>query len=187
MKIALALVSMCGMAFADREPEPLPSRPRPMPPPPPAAKSAEVQKLGKDLAGSYKCKGVALQANGSSTPLQATLTVELALDGAWVQASLVETGKANPLRFVEYRTFDTVAKQWTRIQLNSMAGHVVSTSLGEKNGTWTWEGTASAPTGTTQLRDYEQLARGKLKVWGEALLSGSWQKQYEVTCSPGTV
>ncbi len=182
MKIAIALVTMCGLAVADREPEPLPGPRRP-PPPPAPIKPAEVAKLGKDLAGGYKCKGVTLQASGASTPLQATLTVELALDGAWLQASLVETGKANPLRFVDYRTFDPIGKQWTRIQLNSMAGHVMSTSLGEKNGTWTWEGTATAPTGTTQLRDYEQLARGKLKLWGEALLSGSWQKQYEVTCS----
>ena len=184
MKLAPAvLVTMCGLAMADREPEPLPSRQRPPPPPPPAVKSAEVQKLGKDLAGSYKCQGVALQANGSSSPLQATLTIELALDSTWIQASLVETGKATPLRFVDYRTYDPVGKQWTRIQLTSMASHVVSTSLGEKNGTWTWEGTATAPTGTLQLRDYEQLAHGKLKVWGEALQSGSWQKQYEVTCS----
>jgi hypothetical protein len=190
MKMAIALVALCGVASAekaaDMEPPPQAGAraPRPMPlPPQPPKPAPEIAKLGKDSAGAYKCKGVQLRRDGSSTPMQATLTIELALDGAWVQASLAETGKPNPLKFVQYTTYDGVAKQWTRIQLASTSGYVVSTSPGEKSGQWSWEGTATSPLGTLQLRDHEQYGANQLKVWGEGLLGGSWQKLYEVTCA----
>jgi hypothetical protein len=157
---------------------------KPPPPPTPVQTPApEIAQLGRTAAGSYRCKGVMMRPDGSSSPLQATLAIELALDKAWVQTSLTETGKPGGLKFVEYRTYDPVAQQWTRIQLASSSGHVISTSLGEKSGTWTWEGTATSPNGTLQLRDYEQLSPKQIKVWGEALLGGSWQKLYEATCA----
>jgi hypothetical protein len=158
-------------------PGPPPPPPVPTPPPPPA----EIGALAKQVAGSYACKGVQFVGNGSSTPLAAKLTVKLALGGAWIVSSLVET-KTDGLSFDDYRTYDDVAKQWTRVQLASTTGHVIWTSLGDKSGTWTWEGTATSPQGTQQVRDYEQPGDHQLKLWGEALLGGSWQKLYEVTC-----
>jgi hypothetical protein len=160
-------------------------RRRPPPPPPPAvpAPAPEIAKLGKLLAGTYKCKGVTMRGDGSSTPIQATITIKLDLDNAWIQTSLVEDGKTTgALKWTEYRTFDPIAKQWTRIQLASSSGHVVATSLGEKDGKWTWDGTAVSPNGSLQTRDYEQRDAKQTKVWGEAMLSGSWQKLYEATC-----
>lgn len=161
-------------------PEPMPPRrrppPRPLPPPP-----SEVAKLGHELAGTYKCKGVQLRGDGSSQPLQASLTIKLDLDNTWIQSALAED-RPGGMKLTEFRTYDAVAKQWTRIQLVNTASHVISTSLGEKNGTWTWEGTSTSPTGTQQLRDHEQLAKSSIHVWREALLSGAWTKQYEATC-----
>lgn len=191
--IAIVLFTTAGLAAADKAPMPDPPaaaappvmavRRPPLPPPKPvvAAPSPEVAKLGKATAGAYKCKGVSLRGDGSSTPLEASLTIKLELDNAWVHASLAET-KAGGLKFDEYRTYDPTAKQWTRIQLASTSGHVVSTSLGEQGGKWTWEGTASSPNGSLQVRDYEQRDAKQLKVWGEALLGGTWQKLYEATC-----
>jgi hypothetical protein len=116
--------------------------------------------------------------------MQASLTIKLDLDKAWIQLSLVEQGKAAgfAIKWTEYRTFDPTAKQWTRIQLANTTGHVISTSLGEKSGQWMWEGTATSPEGTMQVRDYEQRDAKQTKIWGEALLGGSWQKDYEATC-----
>jgi hypothetical protein len=152
--------------------KPLPPRP-PVPPP-------EVAKLGHAMAGTYKCKGVQLRGDGSSQPLQATLTIKLDLGDAWIQSALAEDQGGTKL--TEFRTYDAVAKQWTRIQVTSTTMHVISTSLGEKDGSWTWDGTATSPTGTEQLRDHEQLTKDSIHVWGEALASGTWQKQYEATC-----
>ena len=174
----LVLVALPSLAFADRAMEP---PMKPTPPPAPVGPAPEIAKVGKATTGTYKCKGNTMRGDGSSTPLVATVAVKLDLDNAWIQTTLAEDSKT-PLRFTEYRTYDPVAKQWTRIQLVNTSGHVQSTSLGEQNGKWTWEGAAVSPAGTLQLRDYEECPAGGMHLWGEALLGGTWQKLYEVTC-----
>jgi hypothetical protein len=182
------VIALAGTAYADKAapvqaPAPMSQPPLPPPPQPPPepVKPAEVAAVAKQVAGNYACKGVTFVGNGASTPLAAKLSIKLALGGAWLEASLVEN-RAGGMSFEDYRTFDSVAQQWTRLQLASTTGHVMSTSLGDKSGTWTWEGTATAPSGTMQVRDYEQMGDRQLKLWGEALLGGSWQKLYELTC-----
>jgi hypothetical protein len=155
-----------------------------LPPPPksrvpaPIVASPEIAKLGKQLAGTYKCKGVSLKGDGSSTPLEASYTLKLALDNAWLMGTFTGGG----MKFEDYRTFDATAKQWTRIAMHGTSAHIIESTLGEKDGKWTWEGNQIAPTGTTQVRDFEQASGKQIKVWGEALLGGTWQKVYEATC-----
>jgi hypothetical protein len=158
-----------------------PSQPPAPPPPPRIVVAPEIAKLGKQVAGSYKCKGVQMRGDGSSTPLAASVTIKLDLDNAWIVVTLAET-KAGGVKFEDYRTYDATSKQWTRIQLASTSAHVIAQSLGERDGKWTWEGNAIAPSGSTQVRDYEQITGKDIKVWGEAMLGGSWQKMYEATC-----
>jgi len=156
--------------------------PKPAMPPPNAP--AEVGVLGKKLAGSYGCKGVAFVGNGSSIPLRAKVAIKLDLDNAWLTATMTETTDGQGgMKWSEYRTFDPIAKQWTRIQLTNAASHVMSSSLGERDGAWTWEGVATSQAGTQQIRDHEQWSGKQVKMWGELLASGSWSKSYEVTCS----
>jgi hypothetical protein len=158
-----------------------PPPPRPLPPPQPAV-SPEIAKLGKQVAGNYMCKGVELNLDGSSTPLAANASIKLSLADAWITVSFAET-KAGGVKFEDYRTYDATAKQWTRVQLASTSAYAIWTSLGEKNGKWTWEGTEISSAGTLQLRDYEQVSDKTIKIWGEGLMSGSWQKRYEATCT----
>jgi len=141
----------------------------------------EMAARAKLIAGNYTCKGVTMLSDGSSRPLQATLAIKLDLGIAWIQMSWVQTTPP-ATRWTDYRTYDAVAKQWTRIALASTSSHVASTSLGEKGGAWIWEGTATSPAGTLQVRDHEEYGSKLIKVWGEALMSGSWQKVYEATC-----
>ena len=154
---------------------------RPVPQPPPIVVAPEIAQRGKQLAGAYTCKGVELKGDGSSTPLEAKITIKLALGNAWIVTSMAET-KVGGMKFEEYRTYDATAKQWTRIQMASTSAHVVATSLGEKAGVWAWDGTVSSPIGNTTVRDFEQLTGKDLKIWGEAMMSGTWQKVYEATC-----
>ncbi len=196
---ACALSLFAATAIADRvgpSPEPVMSRQapagapmikatpvRPTTPITAAAPSAQIAAVGNKLAGSYKCKGVSFKGDGSSSPLTAKLAIKLDLDNAWIQAQMAEDAPGT-MRLTDYRTFDEIAKQWTRIQMLATSGHVESTSLGEKDGKWTWTGTAISPTGSIQTRDYEQQIDPKqLKLWGEALLSGTWTKSYLVTCT----
>jgi hypothetical protein len=175
------LVALAGTAYADKavfEPAQAPVLRHVPPPAPPVTPPLEVTQLAKQIAGTYACKGVMFVGNGASQPLTAKLAIKTALGGAWLASSL----QSDSFSVDDYRTFDTIGKQWTRIQMTSTIAHAVSTSLGDKSGAWTWEGTQSSPSGTMQVRDHEELGKGQLKLWGEALLGGSWQKSYELTC-----
>src|SRR5439155_15540716 len=70
----------------------------------------EIAQLAKQLAGTYKCKGVTLNLDGSSTPNEAKITIKLDLGIAWIQTSFLQTTPA--IRWTDYRTYDAVAKQW---------------------------------------------------------------------------
>jgi hypothetical protein len=157
-------------------PPPPPLPPQPTPPPP------EVAAMAKQVAGSYACKGVWFASDGSSRPLVAKLAIKTALAGGWIETSLVESGPAG-VAIEDFRTFDPVAQQWLRIALESTGASTRWTSVGEKNGAWTWDGTTTSSHGTIQARDHEQLVDRAIKSWGEALLGGGWQKSYELTCT----
>lgn len=154
--------------------------PRPMrpikPPPPPAP--GDIVARGKQLSGAYTCKGTRLVGDGSSKPLQAKLAIKLDVENAWIAATW--TGD---VKMVDYRTFDGTAKQWTRFLLVGDASHQTLTSTGEKNGEWLWEGSESSQTGTLQARHHETLDKKTLKLFGELMLGGTWQKAYEMTCA----
>lgn len=152
----------------------------PLPPPRVATAAPETAALATRLAGTWQCKGVLLAANGSSSPLVTTITTKLDLSGGWMQSAIVMG--AQPIA-TEYRAFDDVAKQWTRVQLHANSTLAMATSTGEATGKWTWTGMEQSSAGTVAVRDFEELSKTGIKRWGEAMLGGSWQKRYELTCS----
>ena len=188
--LVAVLISSVGVVEADRVAEPAQQQmgPRikvpPRPPPPPVRRvyqpPPEIGKLAKELEGVWACKGVVLAGDGSSQPLVGTLASKLELGGAWIEQTFGDRNQAP--RFVAFRTYDATARQWTRAYFDSTAGRVEQTSLGETGGLWTWTGTSTTPTGTFEARDYEQRDGAQLKMWGELMLGGQWQKAYEVTC-----
>ncbi len=156
---------------------PTPPR-RPSPTPKPAPVPGEIAAHGKVLAGSYTCKGHQATASGASRPLEGTLAITLDLDNAWIHASW----SSNAAKSATYATYDGVAHQWIRLEARSDGSRATLTSLGDKGGEWVWEGPAMSSTGTIQERHHEQLNGTELKLRGEALLGGTWQKSYEVSC-----
>lgn len=175
------------MPVAAPPPPPVQSAPRVMPPnrrpPPQPPQQPPVSPLiaaeATALAGTWTCKGAQIAADGSSTPETARMTSALVLDGAYVHLTF-DSGTA---KLEIYRTFDSVAKQWTQMVMSNDASHVMATSLGEQNGAWTWDGSLSSQTGTLQVRDREQRSGASIKLWGEQLLGGSWTKVYDMTCA----
>jgi hypothetical protein len=153
---------------------------RPMPPRPVPAvhASAEVERQGKAMAGTYACKGNRTQPDGSSSPFVSKITIKNDLDNAWIASQWTESA----VKMTDYRTFDDTSKQWTRFLLASDGSHETLTSLGDKSGEWLWEGTQSSSTGTLQFKHHEKLGGKQIDLWGEALLGGTWQKVYTASC-----
>jgi hypothetical protein len=190
--VALTLVVLAGAADAERVATPMrpppPNGPRPPPPPqqPPRVPHppAEVARLAKDLVGTATCKGVVMNGDGSSTPIVGTLESKLDLDGTWLATSFVEQRAQQPgLKLSDFRTYDPIAKQWTRLRLDNAMSYVEETSLGASDGGWTWTGTQNTQNGSFEVRDHEQFEAKQIKLWGESMLSGKWQKLYEITCA----
>ena len=124
MRALAALVLLAGVAHADRvmvpEPESQSVRPRRVRPPAVPQVAPDIATLGAQLAGKYKCDGD-------------TLVVSVALDHAWIEYRFAHA--------VEYRTYDAVAKQWTRIRLGGDGTAAMSRSFGPTDGAWTWSST----------------------------------------------
>jgi hypothetical protein len=189
--LALVLLGvMAASARADRAappppqtrpgiPERSPPRLRRPPPPPPPSPAAAIAKEGQAVAGTWTCKGALMTGGGASAPTTATLVLAVDLDGAWIHGKLV----AGTLKVELYRTFDPASQQWTALMLSNDGAHVAATSTGEANGVWTWTGEETAIAGTVQRRDYEQRDANAMKLWGERLLGGDWQKSYELSCN----
>ena len=112
--LALASTARAEMMVIDDRPVPAPKFPAPPAGPPP-----QVAVLAKQLAGARPCGA-------------GTATASIALAGAWLQITTPSS--------LELRTYDVVAKQWTRVVLGGDGTHRTQTSLGDVRGTWTWTG-----------------------------------------------
>ena len=147
MRPLIALALLAGTAHAEiapvsEAPKPMPAH-RQMPrkhPPRVQPVSAEIAKLGKAIAGSYDCSGT-----------EDHLVVSLGLDDAWIEYRFDHA--------VEYRTYDPVAKEWTRVRIDATGSHV-DTSLGEVDGKWAWS-----------AGDTETISLGTIKRPGQLCIA----------------
>ena len=132
----------------------------------------------KSRTGTWTCKGNTQNGDGSSQPWQAKLVVKLDVDNAWLQLTFT-SDKSQTMR---YRSYDAAAGRWTQVEMQSTSAYVEATSPGEQNGAWAWTGMLTSPSGSYQVIEHEQLDGKTLKLWGEMMLGGKWQKAYEGTC-----
>jgi type IV secretory pathway VirB10-like protein len=154
------------------------------PPQPPAMPSApaEVAAMAK-AAGNWRCTGVGFSPAGEMK-MTATIKNKLDVDKWWVRTNFAETG-GSKFKFEAFTTYDTASKKWTRVMVDNMGNHEVSTSEGAKDGKLTWTGASTGSMGTMPGRHYEDSTNPKeLKMWGEYSFDKgkTFQKAYEVTC-----
>lgn len=212
---AIALVSsltIASVAYAQgKTTSPAPTAPaaptsapaKPMPPAAPSAPAAtapagkpapmampgpapEIAAMAKEVGGTWKCTGKMMMPDGSEQPAKATITNKLnkGLGGFWIDTTFVQPGK-NGFAFNAYTTYNTSAKTWHRVHVDSMGGQEVTTSEGPKDNKVLWSGTATGMMGTASSRHYEEmLGKKEVKMWGEYSMDKgkSWMKAYEVTC-----
>ena len=149
---------------------------------PPATTSpvvATVRSFGASYAGVYTCMGTRLDASGATVSVQSTMSIGLDLRESWIRGAWIDMDIA----MLDYRTFDTRARRWTRYLLASDGAHEALTSDGPgARSEWTWRGTQEGPTGTLQVRHHEAFARSAMEGSGEAYLGGRWTKTYEAHC-----
>ena len=148
---------------ADMEEVQGPTLPPPRPAPPPVA--PEIGQLGKQLSGTWTCKGSAA----------GKLDVRTILDGAWleIKGALVVDGAT--VKLAEYRTYDAIGKQWTRLAF-APGGYQRLVSTGDDGGTWTWS--------TDAWRVREQLRKNQINVAIDARDGERWTTfAYNLTCS----
>lgn len=198
MRHSLLVCLVCALAspaFAEEPAQPKPSqgprdpddlvvpgvgKPAPRKPPVTTKPSSLIILHYKRVAGVWHCKGTTARGDGSSSAVGGRVVVKLDLDNAWIVTTFRES--TGPLKWTEYRTYDSTAKTWTKVQLVNTTGYVVSTSAGETGGEIVWTGSAKSPHGSVRLRDHEKLEPKQLTLWGEAMIGTAWQKIYQVTC-----
>jgi hypothetical protein len=198
LTVTALVIALAGVAFADRPAQELAPiadeefvpgdliNPPPGPPLPPAppTPAPEIAKLGHALAGTWTCKGVAIARDGSSTPVTTRRVVALGPGAGWVRTAATITRHGTPpMHALEYVTFDGIARRWTSLVLTGRGAHVVTTSLGEQRGEWTWTGTRTAPGAAVPTRHHQRIDGRLLTSWTEIQDGSSWRKVSEASCA----
>lgn len=166
--VALLALSACG---ASASPLPPPAAPSPV--------VATVRAFGVSYAGVYSCTGTRLDASGAMASVQSTMSIALDLRDSWIRGAWSD----RDVDMLDYRTFDTRARRWTRYLLASDGAYEALTSEGPGARTeWTWRGTQEGPMGTLQVRHREMFEQGGIEISGDAYLGGHWMKTYEARC-----
>jgi hypothetical protein len=199
--IATALVLAASVAHAD-QPKPAggpaagapamrPPDPKPQPAMPEMKPAPEIAEAAKVMAGSYTCKGVDMNPDGSSRPATSKMKISLELGGYYILVDLAEQkskDNATPLAAKMYRTYDTTTKRWINTLLASAPGGPVTMTTTDKMGvgpvTWTGSGTIMGQAFTERSHEDPDPATKSVHVWGEFSMDGgkTFQKDYDVTC-----
>ena len=168
-----------------------PMPPKQQPPPEPEMKPApEIADAAKAMVGSYKCKGVDFNPDGSSRPSLSTMKISSELDGFYILVDLQEQKtkeNATPFKARMYRTYDADAKKWTNTMLaTAPGGPLTMTTTDTMGGQVTWSGSFSMQGHAFTEKSHEEPdAKTKsVHIWGEFSMDGgkTFNKDYDITC-----
>jgi hypothetical protein len=195
----LALISLALASFGTAAAQPAAPAKAPAPAPvkavtttPPmadkklAAPPAELTKLAKQLAGTWKCAGAARAGEGAESRGTVVHKVDTNLNKFWIQSTLTRNApKTGPLKSIWFTTYDASKNKLYRTTMHGRGGF--GTAFGTVTDTKiSWEGEARTPAGEDLKRRYtEELVSPKeMKVSGESSGDGgkTWTKQFEHTC-----
>jgi hypothetical protein len=198
-KVAIATFAMVGMAVAqpkdaakDKPPVKAadPKDAKKMEPkaaPPAATPPAELETMGKQVSGTWKCKGKEFGMDGVGVDVTAVNTTKVDLDKWWIADTLAVKGKT-PLKMQSFTTFDANAKKWRRVSVDNWGAQYVGTSDGMKDGkTMDWNLDVIGPMGAGMFRDHvdaTDVAKTGVKMWGEMSMDKgkTFNKVYEMLC-----
>jgi hypothetical protein len=198
-KVAIATFAMVGAAAAQpkdaaKEKAPMkapdPKDAKKMEPkvaPPAATPPAELETMGKQVSGTWKCKGKELGMDGTATDMTAVNITKVDLDKWWIADNLAVKGKTS-IKMQSFTTFDANAKKWRRVSVDNWGSQYVGTSDGMKDGkTMDWNLDVIGPMGAGMFRDHvdaTDVAKTGVKMWGEMSMDKgkTFNKVYEMIC-----
>jgi hypothetical protein len=159
-----------------------PKNPEPVKPAPPPA--PELAAMLKQRKGTFKCKGVMMQPDGSSIPMTSIMTTKMALGGYWIQTSWTESRSKTPYNFESATTYDAVTTTWHRLTTDNHGGQEVAVINGPSPGAMIWEATSRSFMGASLARHSEEVVGKDIKLWGEFSSDKgvTWMKGYETVC-----
>lgn len=201
-RVAIAMVGMTGLAAAQpkadakaadpkaaakTEPkaETKPTDNKAAPAMPEMKPPAELAEMLKAASGTWRCKGQGMDHAMKMVDMTATLKIKSDVGGWWSHASLESRMGKEPFQFESFTTYDSSAKKWRRVMVETGGGWASGESAGLKDNKVDWDLTTHSPQmGDGMFRDHEDISDPKagVKMWGEFSNKGTWVKIYEITC-----
>lgn len=172
-RVVVGTLAMLGVATA--EPPVKPEAPRP---------PAQVEAMGRAVAGTWTCAGTETGPDGVAVKMTATVQAKVELDRWWIHDTVDVNGKS-AFRMFAFTTYDESAKKWRRVSIDNGGHQYVGTSDGMRDRKVDWHLTFAGPTGAGQLREHVDLTDPKiLKNWGEMSRDKgkTWKAIFEMTC-----
>jgi hypothetical protein len=210
-KIAIAMVTMVGMAGVAMAGDPKAPAPAPKadpkadaaktPAPAPAdAKAApkmempkpapEIAEMAKGKTGTWKCDGTTMGMDMKEAKFKGTMKSKSDLDGFWIHDSFEGTageGKtAMKFKMEAFTTFDAASKKWHSMSVMNDGGHMMGTSDGVKDNKMETVSDTMGPMGSGQFKDHADMSDAKkgVHMWGEMTMDKgkTWNKVYDMMC-----
>lgn len=195
-RVAIAMIGMTGLVAAQPRPgEPRPGEPKPGEPKPPEPRPggtaemkppAELAERAKATAGTWRCKGQALDHTMQMKDMTGTLRTRVDLDGWWLHSSFESKVGKEPFRFESFETFDPTSRTWKAVMVETGGGWSTGESAGMKDRKVDWELTTHSAMGEAMFRDHADMSDPKAgaRLSGEVSTDKgkTWTKVYEMAC-----
>ncbi len=184
-----AALAFAGTATADdkkpetkKAPEAKKEEPK-APPKMEAPKPApELEAMAKNMVGSWKCSGKAMDMAGAAMEFKnLALKETLDLEKFWIKGEM--TGQIGPMkvRTLDYITYDAGQKKWFRASVDNHGGHETNWSSDGK----TWDGESSMMGMSMKSKaTLDVTTPGKeWKLNAQMSMDGKkWAPGFEMTC-----
>ena len=177
--VVVGLAGLMGIASAD-DAKKAPDKAPDMNPP------AELTKLGKDMAGTWKCTGTGMNMENKTVAMTATMTSKAEMGGWWIHDAFDAKMDKMPFHFESYTTFDGASKKWHRMMAEMGGGYSTGDAASGTPGKMDFELASHGMMGDAMFKDHIDATDQKvgMKATGEMSMDKgkTWNKVYDMTC-----
>jgi hypothetical protein len=153
-----------------------------------AMKPAPEMDKVKWMVGTWQCTGKTMASPmGPEHPTEATVVVEMTMDGFWSLSHYREKKTAQnpmPISGDEYWGYDAIEKLWDRVAVDNMGGFSTGNSKGWEKGKLVWMSDGMMGGQKMKFRDtFTEKNPREIGYLGEiGTPDGKWTAGWEVNC-----